>query len=88
MITKAPEKGPGSWLVTTLEKRNGVPLWRAWFSRHTPPRLVTAFTRALGDPAPLVQDPWACRPTSAACRGGVRSRRRRWPTRRSTASSS
>ncbi|GAA2254951.1 DUF317 domain-containing protein [Streptomyces amakusaensis] len=57
MIMHAPEKGLPSWLITAKGRRNDVPLWRAWFSEHTPPHLVAGFTRALADPAPLARDP-------------------------------
>ncbi|MFF8958616.1 DUF317 domain-containing protein [Streptomyces sp. NPDC014894] len=56
-IMHAPEKTLEGWLVTTLERRNGIPLWRAWFGEHTPPHLVAGFTRALSDPAPLARNP-------------------------------
>ncbi|MFI6289322.1 DUF317 domain-containing protein [Streptomyces sp. NPDC051018] len=56
-ITRAPETGSAGWLITTLERNNGVPLWRAFLSGHTPPHLVAGFTRALGDPTPLARDP-------------------------------
>lgn len=56
-ITHNPEKGSAGWLVTTRERRNGVPLWRAFLSEHTPPHLIAGFTRALADPAPLARNP-------------------------------
>ncbi|MFI1890214.1 DUF317 domain-containing protein [Streptomyces jumonjinensis] len=56
-IMHAPEKRLEGWLVTALARRNGVPLWRAWFGEHTPPHLVAGFTRALADPAPLARNP-------------------------------
>ncbi|MGW4200342.1 DUF317 domain-containing protein [Streptomyces sp. NPDC004726] len=56
-IMRTPEKGLGSWLVTALARRNGVPLWRAFLGEHTPVHLVAGFTRALADPAPLARNP-------------------------------
>ncbi|MFD9715783.1 DUF317 domain-containing protein [Streptomyces sp. NPDC059076] len=56
-ITHAPKKGSAGWLVTTRERRNGVPLWRAFLGEHTPPHLIAGFTRALADPAPLARNP-------------------------------
>ncbi|MFF0448010.1 DUF317 domain-containing protein [Streptomyces sp. NPDC004609] len=56
-ITHTPEKGTAGWLITTLERNNGVPLWHAWFSQDTPVPLVAGFTRALADPEPLARDP-------------------------------
>ncbi|MGW1194521.1 DUF317 domain-containing protein [Streptomyces sp. NPDC002536] len=32
-------------------------VWRAYFDGNTPPHLITAFTRALADGAPLARDP-------------------------------
>ncbi|CAM5570051.1 DUF317 domain-containing protein [Streptomyces aurantiogriseus] len=40
------------WATTTLSETQG-PVWQARFGEHAPPRLITAFTRALADPSPL-----------------------------------
>ncbi|MGW5679704.1 DUF317 domain-containing protein [Streptomyces sp. NPDC003860] len=65
-ITHAPEKGPEGWLVTTLERRNGAPLWRAYLDQHTPRRLVAAFTHALATPTPLTRSPLRLPPAARA----------------------
>lgn len=45
---------PGAWFVTvTLGLHQKV--WQARFGEHTPARLVTAFTDALADPAPVAR---------------------------------
>ncbi|MDX2828398.1 DUF317 domain-containing protein, partial [Streptomyces ipomoeae] len=41
------------WWATTLLSESQGPVWQARFGEHTPPHLVTAFTRALADPRPL-----------------------------------
>ncbi|WP_319127291.1 SPDY domain-containing protein [Streptomyces europaeiscabiei] len=45
---------PGAWFVTvTLGLHQKV--WQARFGEHTPARLVTTFTAALADPAPVAR---------------------------------
>ncbi|MFE9905028.1 DUF317 domain-containing protein [Streptomyces achromogenes] len=46
------ETNSGAWFVTTLLGRKR-PVWQARFSEDTPIHLITAFTAALADPAPL-----------------------------------
>ncbi|WP_257234175.1 DUF317 domain-containing protein [Streptomyces sp. JV178] len=41
------------WWVTTMLSETQGPVWQAHFGEHTPPHLITAFTRALADPSPL-----------------------------------
>lgn len=52
------DHGGNSWFFTAALR--GDPedqLWQAHFDGNTPDYLVTAFTRALADPAPLIRDP-------------------------------
>ncbi|MEU2263924.1 DUF317 domain-containing protein [Streptomyces sp. NPDC019645] len=44
---------PGAWFVTARLGPDRQPLWQARFGEHTPPHLITSFTRALTDPSPL-----------------------------------
>ncbi|MFF5438877.1 DUF317 domain-containing protein [Streptomyces achromogenes] len=46
------ETNGGAWFVTTTLGRKR-PVWQAQFSEDTPMHLITAFTTALADPAPL-----------------------------------
>ncbi|WP_432012619.1 DUF317 domain-containing protein [Streptomyces cucumeris] len=45
---------PGAWFVT-VTFGFGDPLWQARFGDRTPAHLVTAFTAALADPAPVAR---------------------------------
>ncbi|MEU9189247.1 DUF317 domain-containing protein [Streptomyces sp. NPDC048484] len=45
---------PGAWFVTAVLGSDR-PVWQARFGEHTPTRLVTAFTAALADPAPVAR---------------------------------
>jgi hypothetical protein len=52
------DHGSNSWFITAALR--GDPenqLWQAHFDGKTPDHLVTAFTRALTDPSPLIRDP-------------------------------
>lgn len=46
---------PGAWFVTATLGPDCQPVWQARFGEHTPPHLITAFTRALADPSPLLR---------------------------------
>ncbi|MFI9423411.1 DUF317 domain-containing protein [Streptomyces achromogenes] len=48
------ETDSGAWLATTMLGRKR-PVWQARFSEGTPLHLITAFTAALADPAPLLR---------------------------------
>ncbi|MFJ7997477.1 DUF317 domain-containing protein [Streptomyces sp. NPDC096310] len=41
------------WLASTTLGPSQRPVWQAVFSRHTPPVLISAFTRALADTSPV-----------------------------------
>ncbi|MFC9431435.1 DUF317 domain-containing protein [Streptomyces sp. NPDC056987] len=41
------------WLATTTLGPSQKPLWQAMFREHTPPVLISAFTRALADTSPV-----------------------------------
>ncbi|GAU70762.1 hypothetical protein SSP35_22_00660 [Streptomyces sp. NBRC 110611] len=57
------DHGSNSWFITAaLNKDPENQLWQAHFDGNTPDHLVTAFTRALADPAPLVRDPFRLPP--------------------------
>ncbi|MER7963747.1 DUF317 domain-containing protein [Streptomyces ardesiacus] len=50
--------GCNSWFITAaLSKDPENQLWQARFDGNTPDYLITAFTQALADPAPLARDP-------------------------------
>ncbi|MFE4055205.1 DUF317 domain-containing protein [Streptomyces sp. NPDC059096] len=45
--------GSDMWLATAALGPSQRPLWQAMFRQHTPPVLISAFTRALADTSPL-----------------------------------
>ncbi|MET8721441.1 DUF317 domain-containing protein [Streptomyces misionensis] len=51
--TGSPED-PGAWFVTAILGPDR-PVWQARFSEHAPPHLITAFTRALANPKPVLR---------------------------------
>ena len=51
--TGSPED-PGAWFVTAALGPDR-PIWQARFSEHAPPHLITAFTRALANPKPVLR---------------------------------
>lgn len=48
--------GRDLWTVETAVIENPT-IWRAYFTGHTPPHLITAVTRSLADRTPIARDP-------------------------------
>ncbi|MEV5878082.1 DUF317 domain-containing protein [Streptomyces sp. NPDC052101] len=57
------DHGSNSWFITAaLSDDPENSLWQACFGGNTPDYLITAFTRTLADPSPLIRDPLSLPP--------------------------